>query len=103
MDNSILNTIKELISFYVKTNYETYLKDNNIEKIPESNIRNIVIQLYSERKDHLKSFIKNSLQELYKENYPGDIVINNILFDIFNDDKLAINKLIIEIKKYQEI
>lgn len=102
MENTVLDTIKDLISFYVKKNYEVYLTDNNITKIDNNDIEHVVKKLYIERKDHIKLFIKNSMKDLYKEKYPGDLVINNILFDIFSDDKLAINKLINEIKKYQE-
>ena len=102
MENTVLDTIKDLISFYVKKNYEVYLTDNNITKIDNDDIENVVKKLYTERKDHIKLFNKNSMKDLYKEKYPADLVINNILFDIFSDDKLAINKLINEIKKYQE-
>ena len=101
MGNSILDTIKDLISFYVKTNYEEYLINHNINKINDSDIHKVVLELYIDKKNHIKVFIKKSMKDLYKEKYPGDLIINNILFDIFTDDKLAINKLITEIKKYQ--
>ena len=54
----LTNDIKDLLIFYVKTNYEQYLKANNIEFIPLSDIENVVEKLYSDRKDHLKIFIK---------------------------------------------
>ena len=43
-------TIKDIILFYAKTNYEKYLKDNNLKKIPDENIYNVVGELYDEKK-----------------------------------------------------
>jgi hypothetical protein len=34
--------------------------------------------------------------------YPGDLVVLNILLSVFEDDKLCINRLIMEIRVYQE-
>jgi len=101
-NNTILNAIKELLVFYVKENYNNYLKTNNIRKIPDDNINNVVSSIYTKNKPHIKSFIKSSLKEMYKQDYPGDLIINNILSDILSDDISCINKLNKEIKKYQD-
>ena len=101
-DETILNTIGDLILFYVKNNYDKYLIDNDLKFIETDMIRNVVKQLYIERKDHIKVFIKDALKELYKSEYPGDLVINNIIFDIFTDDNLNIHRLTKEIKDYQD-
>ena len=50
-----LSYIKELIIFYIKTNYEDYLKKNNLQKIPEDKIESIIELLYTGNKEHLKS------------------------------------------------
>ena len=55
-------TIKDLIFFYVRTYYEQYLKDHEIQFIPDDQINTIISSLYLERKDHLKQFIKSSLK-----------------------------------------
>ena len=102
---SLQKNIRDLIFFYVKTNYDQYLKENNIQFIPENEIDNIIHTLYDERKEHIQEFIKSSLKELYKsksEEYPGDLIILNILLDIFNDDNLCKNRLTIEIKLHQQ-
>ena len=99
--SNLQNTIKNLIFFYVKTNYEKYLKDNNINNIPDNEINTVIETLYTERKDHLKIFLKQSLKELLKNDYPGDLVILNIFTDIFNDDNICKNRLILEIRMYQ--
>jgi hypothetical protein len=99
---SLQKNIKDLIFFYVKQNYENYLKVNNVEYISEDKITEVIPSLYLERKDHLKEFIKTSLKQLMKEKYPGDLIILNILVDIFSDDELCKNRLIVEIKLHQQ-
>ena len=97
--------IKEVIHFYVKTNYEKYLTDNNIKIIPESEIDNIIHSLYDDRKSHIQVFILDSLKTLYKdktEEYPGDRTVKNILLNIFQDDELCKNRLSSEIKLHQQ-
>jgi len=101
---SLQKRIRDLIFFYVKTNYDEYLKEHKIKSIPEDKIENIVTELYNDRKDHIQEFIKSSLKKIYEskpDEYPGDLVILNILVEIFNDDELCKNRLIIEIKLYQ--
>ena len=39
---------------------------------------------------------------MLKENYPGDLVVLNILLEIFADDELCKNRLITEIKLHQQ-
>jgi hypothetical protein len=99
---SLQKNIKDLIFFYVKQNYENYLKVNNVEYISEDKITEVISSLYLERKDHLKEFIKTSLKQVMKEEYPGDLVILNIMIDIFSDDELCKNRLIVEIKLHQQ-
>ena len=79
---SIQKHIKDLISFYIKTNYTNYLQENNIKSIPDDEINSVISQLYTARKEHLKDFIKDSLKQILKEEYPGDLIILNILISI---------------------
>ena len=99
---SLQKNIKDLIFFYVKQNYENYLKVNEIEYISEDKITEVISSLYTERKEHLKEFIKTSMKRLMTEEYPGDLVILNVLVDIFSDDELCKNRLIVEIKLHQQ-
>ena len=100
--SNIQKTIKDLIYFYIKENYKKYLTENNLQIIPESDIPNVIEKLYTEKKDHLRNFIKTSLQLLMKETYPGDQTVDNLTLNIFSDDELCKNRLLLEIKIYQE-
>ena len=93
--------IRDLIFFYVKTNYEKYLEDNEIQYIPEEKLGSIIDSLYTDRKEHIQTFIQQSLQTLLREEHPGDVIITNILRDIFEDDDLCKTRITIEIQTYQ--
>jgi len=102
---SLQNNIRDLIFFYVKTNYNQYLEENQIKYIPESDINKVINKLYDDRKEHIQVFIKSSLKQVYEtknEEYPGDLIILNILVDIFSDDELCKNRLISEIRLHQQ-
>jgi len=102
---SLQKSIRDLIHFYVKTNYEKYLTDKKIKIIPEGEIDNIIHSLYDDRKTHIQEFILESLKTLYKdksEEYPGDRTVKNILLNIFQDDELCKNRLSCEIKLHQQ-
>tara|TARA_B100000287_G_scaffold399950_1_gene418733 strand:- start:316 stop:597 length:282 start_codon:yes stop_codon:yes gene_type:complete len=87
----------------VKTNYEEYLKSNSINKIEDDKIPGVVDSLYTEKKEHLRGFILNSMKEMLKSEYPGDLPINAILNDVFIDDEFNKTKLVDEIKTYQSL
>ena len=51
---------------------------------------NVIESIYSERKKHLKIFLKDSVVKNSKHaDYIGDLLLENICVDIFNDDKLC--------------
>jgi uncharacterized membrane-anchored protein YjiN (DUF445 family) len=101
-NNTSLKLIKDLVVFYVKENYNVYLSENSIQSINESDLDTVIDKLYTQKKDHLKEFIKNSMKELLKDEHPGDLVINNIIIDIFRDDILCKTTLKTEIELYQK-
>ena len=102
---SLQKNIRDLIHFYVKTNYEAHLSENDIKIIPEEEIEGVIKKLYDDRKTHIQEFILESLKTLYKDKmgeYPGDSTIKNILLNIFQDDELCKTRLISEIKLHQQ-
>tara|TARA_B100000123_G_scaffold212668_1_gene161400 strand:+ start:164 stop:508 length:345 start_codon:yes stop_codon:yes gene_type:complete len=100
--SNIQKNIKDLIYFYIKENYKKYLQDNSLTIIPNDKIRPVIDSLYTDKKEHLKEFIKSSLKLLMKDEYPGDQTITNLTLNIFSDDELCKNRLLLEIKVYQE-
>jgi len=102
---SLQKNIRDLIHFYVKTNYEAHLSEKDIKIIPEDEIDEVIKNLYDDRKSHIQEFILESLRTLYKdksEEYPGDRTVTNILLNIFQDDELCKTRLSSEIKLHQQ-
>jgi len=102
MSSNAQKLIQDLIFFYVKENYKNYLEENKLEIIPDNNISGVIDSIYIDKKKHLQQFLKDSLKEIMKDDYIGDLMVNNICYDIFNDDDLCKNRLIMEIKMFQQ-
>ena len=101
-NNTSLKLIKDLVIFYVKENYNAYLLEKKIKTIETCDLDSVIDLLYTQKKEHLKEFIKNSMKELLKDEHPGDLLINNIIMDIFRDDILCKTTLKTEIELYQK-
>lgn len=100
--SSLIENIKELLIFYVKTNYENYLEQNKIKKIKDEDVASIVKSIYESRKQHSKDFVKTSLKQILKSGeYPGDSQIDLLLRDIYDDEILLLKKLENQIIEYQ--
>ena len=102
MSNKINNLIQDLTVFFIKENYKKYLQENHLEIIEDNDLHKIIEEIYSTKKIILKNFIKNSLKEILKKDYIGDLVLENIFIEMFNDELLCKNRLILEIKLYQQ-
>ena len=102
MSNLLVN-IKELISFYIKVNYEDYLKQNKLESIEDSKIKTIVSEMFDLKKNHMQEFVKKTLMDMLKDEYPGNSNIDNIFREILQDKDFCVNKIFTEIKTYQDI
>ena len=96
------NIIKDLIIFYVTENYKKYLNEHNIQRLKDDDISSVIQKLYSERKSHLKEFLKDSLKKIQGNQYIGDLALQNILVEVFQDDNLNKKRLELEIKLYQD-
>jgi len=99
---SLEKRIRDLIHFYVKENYNHHLQKNELTFIKEEDIPTVVDQLYTVKKDHIQEFVKDSLKVMLQEEMPDEYIINNLLSEIFRDDELCKNRLIMEIKLHQQ-
>ena len=99
---SLEKRIRDLIHFYVKENYNHHLQKNELTFIKEEDIPTVVDQLYTVKKDHIQTFVKESLKVMLQDEMPDEYIINNLLSEIFRDDVLCKNRLIMEIKIHQQ-
>jgi uncharacterized membrane-anchored protein YjiN (DUF445 family) len=99
---TIDSLIKDLTIFYVKTNYENYLKENKLTSIRDNNIEEVVNLIYNkDKQEHLIQFIINSVKELLKDESPTESIIRSMLLAVMDDEEFCKQKLITEIKIYQ--
>jgi hypothetical protein len=100
--SSLTQMIKELTLYFSKYHFEQYLEDKKITKIPDNKIKDVVDLLYvEEKKKELREYIRSCLKETLKENY-NSFTIENILLEMFNDEELSKNRIVMEIKEYQK-
>jgi C-terminal processing protease CtpA/Prc len=98
---TLQETVKNIIFYYVKVHYNDYLKNNNLKHIEDDKINEIISNLYNDKKTDLQKFIRQCLKEMMHDDYPK-LIVENIILQIFDDQELAINRVTLEIKKYQE-
>ncbi len=97
---SIQEKIRNIVFYFVKNEYKNYLDQHDLKFIPEVDLDRVVDSFYIQKEKTLKEFIRTNLKKMMKMQYPGALV-ENIIFDIFQDEKLAKNRIILEIKQFQ--
>ena len=60
-------TIKDLVIFYIKENYNKYLVDCNLTSIDIGDLKAKVSELYYPNKTELKEFVKKCMKEMTKD------------------------------------
>jgi len=99
---SLEKRIRDIIHFYVNENYKNYLKINKLETIRENNIPSVIDELYSQKKEHIQVFVKDSLKIMLQDEMPEEFIITNLLSEVFRDDELCKNRLTMEIRLHQQ-
>ncbi len=92
--------IGNLLFYYIKNKYKEYLSNNSLKYIEDDKLYDVVSDFYNNNDKDIKIFIRESLKKML-QNYPGPIV-ENILLEIFSDKELAINRVINEVKLFQD-
>ena len=98
---SLQQKIKNIFFYYIKNNYKNYLIINNLKYIPENDIEKVINEFYKNESKNLKQFIRTTLEKMMEDNYPGALV-ENIIYEIFEDEEFAKKRVIMEIQLYQE-
>lgn len=95
-----LNYIKNILFEYLKDEYKNYLNDNKILCIKKEDIYKIVSKLYTDNIKEVKIKIRSKMHEKYKDNYNSGLV-ENIILDIFQNNKDNIQLIVDEINYIQ--
>lgn len=98
---SIQENVRNIVYYFIKKEYKKYLEENQLKYIENNKLEGVVENFYVKKEKILKSFIRENLKKMMKDDYPGALV-ENIIYDIFEDEKLAKNRIILEIREFQK-
>jgi hypothetical protein len=100
-ERSLPNLVKDITFFYIKHHYQKYLTEKNVEIVEESLLRDLIDKLYNEKQQELRDYIRNNLKVNLKEKY-STIATESIITEMFFDPRIAKERVIIEILRFQE-
>ena len=99
------NTIKNITFYFIKQHYNKYLEERKLEKIPKDEIASVVDQLYTDKEQELKKYIRGTMRKNfpdYDQNFTMKTTTEEIILEMFEDPDFSKNRLAIEIENYQE-
>ena len=97
-----LNNVKTIIINFLKSEYKDYLNVNDLLYINENKLDETLNTLYNNNYTLLKQEIRDKMREKYKDEY-NSTIIENIIFDLFQDKDSSIRKITEQIKYIQNI
>ena len=101
MTQILQENIRNIIFYYIKQKYSQELISKKKKILTVDEIIDVVNHLYSSEKKNIQKYIKDCLRDMMDKNY-NSMVVENIIFEIFSDEELAKNRVILEIQNYQE-
>tara|TARA_B100000963_G_scaffold359925_1_gene388795 strand:- start:1783 stop:2109 length:327 start_codon:yes stop_codon:yes gene_type:complete len=105
MSKDLPQTIANIVLYYIKKQYNKYLEEKNLKKIPEHEIKAVVGGFYSEKEQELKKFIRNTMRKNfpdYDKNLAMKTGTEEIILEIFDDREFSITKVALEISNFQK-
>ena len=101
---SLPNTIRNITFHFIKVHYNKYLEEHNISKISKEKIPEVVNELYEEKEQELKKYIRGTMRKNfpdYDKNFTLKTSTEEIILEMFDDPDFSKNRIIIEIENYQ--
>ena len=92
--------VKDITYFFIKYYYEKELKDTNQVKLTDEHLRNMINNLYQEKSNELKKYIRDTLKENLSTNY-NSFAVENIILEMFNDPEYSKYRVYLEIVQFQ--
>jgi len=99
-DKSLPNLVKDITYFYIKHFYEKELNTRNLKKLPIEDVELLIENLYVEKANDLKKYIRSTLKENLGDQYSA-VAVENIIIEMFNDPTYSKRRVYLEIVDYQ--
>ena len=101
MDN-LIHTMRDIAFQFAKVQYDNYLQEHNLTKIPVAEIKHVVDEMWTrDKKKQLSDITRKILKGHFKEKY-SSVAVENVLIDMFDDETSSKQRIILEIENYQE-
>ena len=98
--NNLTNMVRDITYFFIKYYYEKELKDTNKTKLEDEHIKSLINNLYQEKANELKKYIRDTLKENLGANY-NTLAVENIILEMFNDPEYSKYRVYLEIVQFQ--
>ena len=92
--------VKDITYFFIKYYYEKELKDTNKQQLEDNHLKQLIDNLYQEKSNELKKYIRDTLKENLGGNY-NTLAVENIILEMFNDPEYSKYRVYLEIVQYQ--
>ena len=99
--NNLTILVKDVTYFYIKYYYEQELEKNNKKQLSDTELQNMINNLYVEKSLDLKKYIRDTLKENLGDKY-SSFSVENILLEMFADPEMSKHRVYLEIMEYQK-
>ena len=99
--NNLTILVKDVTYFYIKYYYEQELEKNNKKQLSDTELQNMINNLYVEKSLDLKKYIRDTLKENLGDKY-SSFSVENILLEMFADSEMSKHRVYLEIMEYQK-
>jgi len=100
-DTSLITLVRDVTYYYIKYYYEKELKEMNSSTLPNDRIKSMINNLYVEKANDLKKYIRTTLKENLADAYSA-IAVENLLIEMFNDPDYSKERVYLEILEFQK-
>lgn len=100
-DRNLPSMVKDITYFYIKHHYDKELVTRNVRMLDENDVKVLIENLYYQKKDDLKKYIRETLKENLGSSY-SPISTENILIEMFTDPEYSKHRVFLEIMEYQK-
>lgn len=95
------NMVRDITYYFIKYYYEKELKTHNVTILPDEYVKTMINNLYTEKSQELKKYIRSNLKSNLGNNY-NIIAIENIILEMFSNQEYSKQRIYLEIIEYQK-
>ena len=99
--NNLTSMVKDITYFFIKYYYDKELTDTKQKLLLEQDLKAMIDNLYLEKGNDLKKYIRDTLKENLGSNY-NSFAVENIILEMFNDPEYSKHRVFLEIIEYQK-